>query len=356
MIVNMRRIDVMVFGVMVFGVMVFGLMTGCGGSGGQPSKTTPTVYVFGSVNTSSSDSYSSYASYLWINGTPTAFADKEHPNSVFGSKEGIVYIAGHEDTGDAPCATLWKIEGGKTSKIVLSDKHSHCESGFATEQGDVYVIGHDGEDWAVYWKVSGTTITKIPLSLTEGISDYETRSIWVAPNGKVYVAGSEGDFAEGDYNAVLWIDGEKQILPNNRSWSDAYAVYGNSNGDIYVVGEMYSSKVQAVLWKNNVIQYLAKEAKKSGASAIFVTDNGDVYVGGYVVEDDYEQAVIWKNGVKEYLPDGKEVKAIYVTQEGDVYAAGFAYEPASGLWKNGVLQPITHNSRKGASLYSIFVK
>ena len=320
---------------------------------GQPSKTTPTVYAVG--ETRSDDGYSTSTAFLWIDGTPTTFTDKSSLHSVFGSKEGIVYIAGYEDLH----ASLWKIERGKTSQIVLSDTHTLGLSGFATEQGEVYVVGNDYEDnnVAACWKVSGTKVTKMPLALRGGGWDSEAWSVWVAPDGKVYVAGVEGDFVEDDCKAVLWIDGEKQILPDQKLSAYAYAVYGNSQGDIYVAGRLSSSESQAVLWKNGVIQYLAKEAEESWATALFVTSNGDVYVGGEVVEDDsHSQAVIWKNGIKEYLPEGGDVKAIYVTREGDVYVAGTAYAPASGLWKNGVLQPVTQNSRRGAYLTGVFVK
>ena len=315
-------------------------------------KPAPTVYVVG--HTLNSKQHSTLV--LWIDGTPNDFPDGCAPYSIFGVED-IICMAGDEEDH----ATLWKMEGGTTSKIRLSDKYSFGFSGFATKQGDIYVAGVEKDnakelDTAVYWKVSGTAVKKIRLSPPFKGMEYQANSIWIAPNGKVYVAGIAGDLSADRSVAVLWINGVVQILPSGKRSAQAIAVYGNGKGDIYVAGWMYSPRSHAVIWKNNVLQRLAKGEEESGAWSVFVTGNGNMYVGGYIRKDDKDLAVVWKNGAKQYLPDGANVDAIYVTPKGDVYAAGTTYSEAK-LWKNGELQTLIHTYNGGGTYANdVFVK
>ena len=329
-------------------LLILGL-AGCGGE--SPQR----VYVAGYVN----DDEGNNVATLWIDGEPQTIAVNAQASSVFVAKNNIIYVAGSTREEYDFTATLWKIQGDKISQITLDKAGTYANSVSATDGGEVYVSGHEygDNDEGVYWKVSGTKVTRIPLDTMQENMEATARAICVAPNGDVYVAGKVSYLEMGgDWFAVIWKNGEGQYLSDGK-YAEADAIYIAGNGDVHVAGQKTLSHRVAVVWKNNVLQYLSKGPMESMAYAIFATPDGDVYAAGY--ERDRNQlkdlGIVWKNGTKQIITDNGAASSIYVSHEDDVYVAGRQITDPSRamLWKNATAQPLAN---EGSTANSVFVK
>gem|GEM_PF-1756366 len=321
----------------------------------EPQQEEVAVYVAGYVY----GAMSGRKATLWIDGEPKILGEEgsSSAQSVFVTKDHTIYVAGHEES----IPTLWKIEGDQTTKIVLD--HASVDvfiSVFATEEGDVYVagsefvMGEEGYYVAACWKVSGTKVTRIPLSPKNAMAN----SIFVASNGNVYISGFTGGNEEVDPDiservATIWVNGKGQFLKDGKGgWANA--VYVTDHGDVYAIGCVDDV---AVLWKNNVLQTLSDDAEGCTATSIFVSDDGDLYVAGYEYRGNKTNAVLWKNGNRQNYPDNGFALSVCVTQGGDVYVAGRTYAPDQALlWKNGVVQALSNDGRNWSSAHGVFVQ
>ncbi len=222
----------------------------------------------------------------------------------------------------------------------------------------------------------------------------------------VYVAGHEFDNEPGHRNAVVWKNGEAEVLSAGNTLADASTVFV-SGSDVYVAGYDQIPNTTSYLgrlWKNgsNIIESASTESVSSvyvsGSDVYYAgSDNGvprywkngnpvtleteadqavplsifvsgsDVYVAGYEIlltefDNQHNTAVYWKNGTRLLLslPEESESVASSVFVSGnDVYVAGYygSYTTRIPLyWKNGtpVVLPV-QSGRDYSRATSVFV-
>lgn len=230
-----------------------------------------------------------------------------------------------------------------------------CKKDKAEPAPEVYVAGLErnasGINVPKIWKNG-----KIEHILTDGASHAHTRSLFITPNGEVYVAGrvsatlSSGLLA---YYAQLWKDGQPSVFLSRLGECIANDVFVND--DIYVAGTMQE---RATVWKNGDYLYLTNGAYRAGLYCIYV-DNGDVYAGGF--EDNAAGkniAKIWKNGVPIILSSNSGLISDIYVAGGDVYAVGYEVNSAgktvAKMWKNGTATSLT-DGVANANAYGINV-
>ena len=241
------------------------------------------------------------------------------------------------------------------TKISKDDPDTKISAG-------VYVVGPvllsgEKQEVAILWKDG------VQQRLPSGAgNETEPHAVFVTDN-TVYVAGSEeeDDDAAEKETALLWKNGEKQVLENETKSARALSVFVSGSNE-YVAGYARdaSNRRKAVLWTNGKKELLQSDSTVSVANAVFVSGS-DVYVAGY--EDNYQgsvsTAVLWKNGVRQTLPgDNAEAYSVYVAGS-DVYVAGYAKSSNSSytcavLWKNSVKQELTDGTNY-AYAYSVYV-
>lgn len=172
----------------------------------------------------------------------------------------------------------------------------------------------------------------------------QTTSMAVS-DGDVYVVGMAWDNAAIANVAMLWKNGEPQTLTAGNSQAKAVTV---SEGDVYVVGQQYNTSNwtnNATLWKNGAAQSVSTENSQAWGVSV---SGGDVYVAGNITDASYKNsAVLWKNGVAQNLDNGEYAYNCYVSG-GDVYVAGVGFysggqydgDSRAALWKNGTIQSL----------------
>lgn len=186
--------------------------------------------------------------------------------------------------------------------------------------GDVYAVGNTNQrssitDVPTLWK------NGIPLEIGTMGNFNRATSVFVS-EGIVYVTICEDD------NAILWKNGERQILGPG----DANCVFVDGT-DVYVGGSS--------LWKNGIRQDFA------GVANSVVIDGSDVYIAGYIGDFTNATASVWINGERIGYGRGR-AKSISVSGNGDVYVVG-EIDNEAAFWKNGVLQHLDYMGKSGAS-------
>ena len=187
---------------------------------------------------------------LWKNGmqqnlTKNDFFTSSSANSVFVSGNDVYVAGGTYFDGGVEMAELWK--NGETQILTLPNGHTGASSVFVSG-GDVYVpvtgllIDLQGEEWVF---ITSGVLCK------NGVAQYlfndESASSVFVSGSDVYVVGSK-----------TWKNGE--VLYNNGGNS----IYV-SGSDIYVAG--YIEGHGAVLWKNGEQQILSDDGS---TTSVFV--------------------------------------------------------------------------------------
>ena len=160
---------------------------------------------------------------LWIDTEPLRLGNGENHSfaySVVVAKNNTIYVSGSEGIK----ATLWAIRDHEVTTITLEEprryyselKGEHFDTGsdayslFVTPNGEVYVAGADHID-AVLWVVNGSNITKQILPRIKEFDFGKAYSIDVTPQGDICVAGYQCNYNK-QWFATQWINGELEIL------------------------------------------------------------------------------------------------------------------------------------------------
>lgn len=228
------------------------------------------------------------------------------------------------------------------------------EISFTTSPYTVYVAG--GEDnatgtkrYAMLWK-NGQ-----PNVLNEGPGNAVAYSVFVSGN-EVFVAGSETNPSSGALaaQAKIWKNGIGTIL--NGNYANSVFISGN---DIYVSGSNFNGTIEeGTIWKNGVSSIVNNGTQNAYPQAIFVSGN-DIYAAGYELNINHYQAKLWKNGVASVLGNGTQTasaSSVFVSGT-DVYVAGYEsngnYNIAK-VWKNGIAT-ILGDGTKNSYAKSVYV-
>jgi hypothetical protein len=151
-------------------------------------------------------------------------------------------------------------------------------------------------------------------------------------------------------NAVYWLNGNANQLPDSRSPGHAYDI-AVDGADVYAVGSVYDftdSTEIATYWKNNVPFYLT-DSSSFGRIYFVSIINGTSYMAGYQVAGNAAQftgpvtAVVWKNGVATNITEPGYSDNIqgFAVNGSDVYVSVYSSIPGSSrgiprYYKNGV--------------------
>lgn len=163
----------------------------------------------------------------------------------------------------------------------------------------------------------------------------------------VYVAGSALEKEGTSYrytNALLWKNGQAQVLnapPSKSVSANALFISGN---DVYVAGfyvpESENATSRAIVWKNGVMMNIGSTSIHTRLEDIFVSGSA-IYVVGHENTQGGIVSKYWKNGVPTVLSESSSTtyaKSIHVDGT-DVYVVGYADalgDRSLKLWKNGV--------------------
>ena len=258
-----------------------------------------------------------------------------------------VYVAGLEDNK----AVYWK----NGEKNILSDNFSYASAISVTDSGDIYVVGTDKYEDAVYWKNGIITLLG---SGTNAVAN----DIWITQNGDVHVVGSINS------KATYWKNGTETILTGtNSSSGNANSIFIKGNS-IYIAGsETENSFETAVYWKdgNKIVLPVGTDAFYSNASSIYVDDNEGVLIAGAIrkaTSVSYTAGVYWKkNLLIEPGNSTKDTKIREITVVDDVlYMAGMeiieAYPESkrNALYWRDNIKFVLENSEK-AEAYTIAI-
>lgn len=303
----------------------------CSKSDDIPETIIPDVYVAGYFMNPG------FHAFLWKNDEATLLneggGDESMALDVFVSGKDV-YVAGYIKYGNLRQPTLWK----NGTNITLSDNGSVATAVFVSGK-DVYVSGY-------VINLQDTTYT--PKLWKNGeefdlpIEGYLGRANDVFVKGNdVYVCGwSNWDKSHPSNvyvkRAVLWKNGEYNVLSGIARTADATSVYVSEN-DVYVTGYMqdaYSNAFYATLWKNDQTEYLTpKQLGVPVAFGSFVSGN-DVYVAGYDDNGSSLQPTLWKNSSAIRLPTGGKItvdaRDVYV-YEGVPYVTGTLQQQTGGI-------------------------
>jgi hypothetical protein len=168
-----------------------------------------------------------------------------------------------------------------------------------------------------------------------------------ATGADIYIPGSNTGMHS---NAVYWLNGDANQLPDTRSPGHAYDVAVNGQ-DVYAVGSTYDftdSTEIATYWKNNNPFYLTDSLSYGRIYFVSVV-NGITYMAGYQAAGNGAQftgpvnAVVWKNGVATNITETGFSDNIqgFAVNGSDVYVSVYSSIPGSprGIpryYKNGV--------------------
>ena len=195
--------------------------------------------------------------------------------------------------------------------------------------------------WSGYLYQNTDFYTELPTSNQPGLT-----SIY-AIGADLYVPGSNSGFHS---NAVYWLNGVANQLPNTRSPGHAYDITVDG-ADVYAVGSVYDftdSTEIATYWKNSVPFYLSDSLSFGRIYYVSIV-NGDSYMAGYQAAGNAAQykspvsVVVWKNGIASHItPVGysDDIQGFAVNGS-DVYVSVISSIPGGSLgspryYKNGV--------------------
>lgn len=179
---------------------------------------------------------------------------------------------------------------------------------------------------------------------------YKSEHFFVTANGDVYEAGVVADYDDSRDRVVYWKNGHRvterasEKLQKTNASVQVTSIYVTPNGDVYIAGNKPTgktaseTKIQAVYWKNGNEVTVTTNLWNTYTSSIFV-DGSNVYVAGYETKaPSHFSAMYWKNGIKtilhNYDTDQYDAStASIATGFGTVYVAGL--HKSQLYWVNG---------------------
>jgi hypothetical protein len=232
---------------------------------------------------------------------------------------------------------------------------------------DVYIGGMARERIGGVWTSSATLWKNgqkqtLSITLPDGGGTYVIGSMFLRAhgsainsvyvhNGFVYAVGGISGIGSTE-SAILWINNRGTILDTRGTRGAAHDVVVRGN-NIYVVGNLNN---RAVVWVNGVPELLNNN--NSEAVSIFIKDD-DIYIAGIINSTaGGTQAVLWKNGVMQQLShsgfSASRTTGVFV-HENNVYVSGFVVNPDSShravLYVNGVLQLLSENASRAEAVF-----
>lgn len=224
---------------------------------------------------------------VWKNGTVlyTYFDGEPTDGNAITVSGGDVYTAGHFYSPGV--SKHYAVTFKNNQPTILTDGNQQAEAlGIAVSGNDVYVAGYYGNE-ARLWK-NGVIET---LSNANGY-----RGIALTIKGAdVYLLGYSQSLP---LKIRVWKNGVPTDIASGSgdAWGKSIAVADNN--DVYIAGyEILNGKAAARVWKNGTPTTLNDGTKFAFASAITVKGN-DVYVAGSErdANNSLEYARVWKNG------------------------------------------------------------
>jgi hypothetical protein len=225
---------------------------------------------------------------VWKNGAVLYTINDGEPTDAYAIavSGGDVYTAGHFYS---PVVNKHYAVACKNDQplYMLTDGNQPGEAtGIAVSGNDVYVAGYYGTETRL-WKNG----VMVPLNNASGY-----RGIAITIKGAdVYVLGYSYSLPS---KIRMWKNGVSTDITNgsNDAWGKSIAVADNN--DVYIAGqEKLNGKWAARLWKNGTATTLNDGTKSAFANAVTVKGN-DVYVAGIErdTNDALEYTRVWKNG------------------------------------------------------------
>lgn len=270
---------------------LFALLVGCrkedndpppanNDGGGNNTGGPGDIYICGSEDIGSAN----YARY-WKNGQEVELNSNGRPSSArtIWVNDDHVFVAGtvreQGTTLSQPC--YWV--DGDFQELDNDDGSAFCsvEDLFVTNGDELHMVGHvrasSGFDKAMYWGPGSST------ALTDGSTDAQAHGVCVE-GGSIYVCGYVDNQAiGGERIATYWLNGSPVTLGDGYGDSEANDIRV-VNGQVIVVGTEYidppgpsNGEDQAVIWVNGARQVLSPNG---GAALALHTTGNDVYVGG----------------------------------------------------------------------------
>lgn len=268
---------------------------------------------------------------------------EEDPLSVY------VYAAGTRMHQDRPQALYMKNK--QVVELPYTTGMATSASDIQISGKDVYVIGSAMEKQgtsyrqmnAVLWKNGQPQVLNTPASRST-----VANALFISGND-VYVAGSYVPEAEdATARAVVWKNGEPIHIGKSNVITRLEDIFVLDN-DIHIVGyENHNPGIVSKYWKNGIETVLSKTSSTTYAKSIHV-DGTDVYIVGYADGGGDRSLKLWKNGVPTNLISGTSViRGLGVTvDDGDVYATGYEQvgsKYAPRVFKNNEPLPIQHSN------------
>jgi|GEM_PF-6332688 len=309
-------------GIMAGFILISALLQNCSSDEPSPAKTD--VYLAGYVD----DGKTNYSVAYTKNGKLNVVGDGEaveyvNDCTIDGNN---LYLAGASD--DEPA--YW--ENG-VFKHVAKDSDLPWEEyqKVVVKKGKKYFLAYGPGGFNAYRYYTDGVKTNLP-------SQASVTDMAVADNGDVYVVGKNTSD-----QAVYWKNGVIHELSTEDSGAAGVTVVGS---DVYITG-FYMNEESApvpVVWKNGTLT----EIGEAGAYPNNIAVNGnDVYVVGWLTND---TVVMWKNGTMTPLTaEGFTPYRLYDinAKNGDVYILSADIGGATLLFKNEVLQPTLDETIEG---------
>lgn len=226
-----------------------------------------------------------------------------------------------------------------------------------------YVLPGNATNRSVTWSSSNPSVVVVDIlsgalrAIAEGNADVvaETEDggfqavckVTVRKEPSVYAAGGDGQ------NALIWKDGESEVLSSNYGVTESLYLDGD---DVYVTGREFSNGYHSLVWKNGSVLYNLKYEDCSTFSNSIFVEGGNVYTCGYTTVENPRKTVpvLWENETPTVLPSVStyaEASAVAV-EDGRVYVAGYDYNPEYDLgnymygvlWQDGLRNELTDGS------------
>jgi hypothetical protein len=276
------------------------LLSASGGSASQVVVSGSDVYIAGvtGVNEAFALTPAGPAGQngYWKNGVLTNIGNFE----LLGASPGgsIAVAGGNVYFSDGP---LWN--NGSLVSLQAQGTYGSVRGAFASGN-NIYAVGSDNNNDAVYWK--NGTLNVIGQSNSQTAPS--ANCIYVSGND-VYIGGVDANQA-----AVYWKNGVPvylQASTSGRQISRIGCIYVSGN-DVYVIGNTYGAGANGYLapayWKNGAEVDLPLNGATYGLATGIYVNGSDVYVTGSAANG----AVYWKNGVETVLSSTGSANSIYI--------------------------------------------